>query len=163
MYATEKENEKGGMGIIPQTLVRCLTSNLHYCIFSLVCYNKDNKRKENKKMRKKNKFNPYDLKITEKIEEVRNAKFTLENCVNKVITKKGVIDLYPEGPDKEKAKKDFENAQYSFLCAIGNYDARLQELKNYEKENEGKITIYVSKFMNSHDLIELFYQNYGRR
>lgn len=50
MYAAKKENEKGGMGINPQTLVRCLTSNLYYCIFSLVCYNKDTKRKENKKM-----------------------------------------------------------------------------------------------------------------
>lgn len=114
-------------------------------------------------MRKKKEFNPYNLKITEKLEEVRSAKFTLENCVNKVITKKGVIDLYPEGLDKEVAKKDFENAQYSFLCAIGNYDAKLQELENYEKENKDKITIYISQFLNSHDLIEIFYRHYERR
>ena len=51
MYATEKENEKGGVGIIPQTLIRCLTSNFSSCVFGSMCYNKDTKKKGDTQMK----------------------------------------------------------------------------------------------------------------
>ena len=50
------------------------------------------------------------------------AETNLEEKAKAAIVRKGVIDLYPDGPDKDRAIKDFEAAQHSLLCAIGTVD-----------------------------------------
>ena len=72
-----------------------------------------------------------------KAEEItQSAKNRLVGAVQQVIIKQGVINLYPEGPDQERAKEDLKKAKFSLLCAIGHYDGRLQEYKNALNKNE---------------------------
>lgn len=43
------------------------------------------------------------------------AEINLEEKAKAAIVRKGVIDLYPDGSDKDRAIKDFEAAQQSLL------------------------------------------------
>ena len=70
------------------------------------------------------------------------AETNLEEKAKAAIVRKGVIDLYPDGPDKDRAIKDFEAAQHSLLCAIGTVDGLRNDMRSYiaahEKDFEAK-------------------------
>ena len=88
----------------------------------------------------------------------------LRECTKKVFVKKEVINLYPEGPDKEKAKLDLDKAQYSLLCTIGAYDNTLNEYKNFCLENKEKFQSTIDWTMplfetTSHNVIESTYES----
>lgn len=59
------------------------------------------------------------------------AETNLEEKAKAAIVRKGVIDLYPDGPDKDRAIKDFEAAQHSLLCAIGTVDGLRNDMRSY--------------------------------
>ena len=59
------------------------------------------------------------------------AETNLEEKAKVAIVRKGVIDLYPDGPDKDRAIKDFEAAQHSLLCAIGTVDGLRNDMRSY--------------------------------
>jgi len=97
---------------------------------------------------------------------VMDSKERLIGAVQRVIIKKGVIDLYPEGPDQERAKEDLKKAKFSLLCAIGIYDGRLQEYKNAlnKPEEQRKTTIGKRcQFIPSHEVIEIAYLKFFKR
>ena len=107
-----------------------------------------------------------DRMIYEAEEIAQSAKNRLIGAVQQVIIKQGVIDLYPEGPDQERAKEDLKKAKFSLLCAIGNYDGRLQEYKNALNKNEEWRETTIGKrcqFISSHEVIELAYLNFFKR
>lgn len=99
-----------------------------------------------------------DKKVKDLNFEVCEANRALRERVEKVIIRKGVIELYPEGPDKEKAIKDLEQAKYSLLCAIGRYDSVLNVYQNYLIATQDKriTTIYYNahSWYTSHQVIE---------
>lgn len=112
---------------------------------------------------KKRIINSYDTRMEELNKIVREARDRLIDKAKEVITKKGVIDLYPDGADKKAAIKALEDAKYSLLCAIGNYDGRLNELRQYYIDNSDNFDQYWAtpdRFAKSHDLIEHAYRNY---
>lgn len=106
-----------------------------------------------------------DKKAKELNNEIGEAGRVLRERVEKVIICKGVIELYPEGPDKEKAIKDLEQAKYSLLCAIGRYDSALSELKNYLIVTQDKrvTTVYynANSWSTSHKIIESQYKYFA--
>lgn len=107
-----------------------------------------------------------DRMINEAEELVQNAKNRLMDAVQQVIVKQGVIDLYPEGPDQERAKEDLKKAKFSLLCAIGHYDGRLQEYKNALNKNEEHRETTIGKrcqFVSSHEVIEIAYLGFLRK
>lgn len=107
-----------------------------------------------------------DRMIYEAEEIAQSAKNRLVGAVQQVIIKQGVIDLYPEGPDQERAKEDLKKAKFSLLCAIGNYDGRLQEYKNALNKNEKWRETTISKrcqFIPSHEVIEIAYLNFFKK
>lgn len=59
----------------------------------------------------------------------------LEECAELVIVRQGVIDLYPDGPDKKLAESDLAKAKYSLLCAIGTADGIRTDLLRHIKEH----------------------------
>lgn len=95
---------------------------------------------------------------------VGEAGRALRERVEKVIVCKDVIELYPEGPDKNKAIKDLEQAKYSLLCAIGHYDSALSEYKNYLIATQDKrvTTVYYNahSWSTSHQIIENQYKHF---
>lgn len=112
---------------------------------------------------KKRVINLYDTHMAELNNIVTAARDLLIAKAQEVITKKGVIDLYPEGADQKVAIKALEDAKYSLLCAIGNYDGRLSELRQYYTDNHDNFAQYWAtpdRFRTSHDLIESAYRHY---
>lgn len=105
-----------------------------------------------------------DRAIENKTEELFEANEMLRSRVEKVIIRKGVIDLYIEkSPDQNKAVADMINAKNSLHAAIGHYDNIPNELKSLmKKEDERNITAYwtASDHPTSHDIIENVYRNF---
>lgn len=108
----------------------------------------------------------YDTMMNDCYNAVYEAKERLFAKAQEVITKKNVIDLYPEGADKKAAIKALDDAKYSLLCAIGNYDGRLNEARQYYINNHDNFQEHWAtpdRFAKSHDLIENAYRDYFRR
>lgn len=101
-----------------------------------------------------------DKKIYELNDEWWEAWHRIEDCVDKVIIKNGVIDLYPEGADKKKAIEDAETAKYGLLCAIGAYDDIKRQYNEALKEQGERITTidYKAHILTSHEIIEKHYE-----
>lgn len=114
--------------------------------------------------KKKDKtFNPYEKRADEMTYEVWDKRNHLTEKVKQVITRLGVINLYPNGPDRTVAIADAEKARHAMLVAIGAYDAARMEYNNYIKK-------YAEKFDNpkrewittSHEVIEQAYERYNK-
>ena len=107
-----------------------------------------------------------DQMIEECQDQITKAQSELEASVVDVITKVNVIALYPDGPDKEKAKKVADQAQQSLLCAIGHYDSQFVELKRLLKQPNSRVTTADWQFnlkKDSHKIIEYTYRNYFKK
>lgn len=107
-----------------------------------------------------------DLKTHELIEEVIDANHRLRETVPNVIIKQGVIELYPEGADKQKAIADCDKAKFSMLCAIGRYDSAIAEYKRHladTKDERTTTAYYVCNYCSSHEIIENIYKNFYKR
>lgn len=112
---------------------------------------------------KKRRINIYDIRIKELYDAVHEARDRLIAKTQAAITKKAVIDLYPEGADKQAAIKALDDAKYSLLCAIGYYDERLNEACQYYANNNGNFDecwATPNNFAKSHDIIEYAYRHY---
>lgn len=108
-----------------------------------------------------------DRKMQELWLEGLEASSTLEERAHKVIERNGVIDLYPEGADKEAAKRDAEEAKRLLLCAIGHYDSVIAEITRLYKEHKGDLVVRSEyrpdRWCSSHDKVEMAYRNYFNR
>lgn len=98
---------------------------------------------------------------------VQEERDRLEECVEKVIVCNGVISLYPDGPDKKAAEYDAMQARRSLLCAIGAYDGRRNELREWYKVNKNDLCALAHwdafRWRTSHELIEEFYKNFFKK
>ena len=83
------------------------------------------------------------------------AETNLEEKAKAAIVRKGVIDLYPDGPDKDRAIKDFEAAQHSLLCAIGTVDGLRNDMRSYIAR-----WAVPSVNISSHTIIEKVYRDF---
>lgn len=113
--------------------------------------------------KKEKKFNPYENHTDEMLYKVWETRDRLFEKTTKVITRLGVIDLYPEGADRKKAVSDAGEAKYSLIVAIGAYDTARMEYNNYIKK-------YAQMFDNpkkewtttSHEIVEWAYRYYNK-
>lgn len=95
-----------------------------------------------------------------------DAMHDLEERVEKVIICNGVIDLYPEGADKEAAKEQAEKAKRLLLCAIGRYDDIVNQYNDALKDIRRNTTLNYMPILengSSHALIENYYKNFYKR
>ena len=114
--------------------------------------------------KKKKPFNPYENRADDELYEVWETRDRLYEKTRQVITRVGVINLYPErSADREKAVSDAGEAKYALIVAIGAYDTARMEYNNYIKK-------YAEKFDNpkeewtttSHEIIEWAYKYYNK-
>lgn len=115
--------------------------------------------------KKNNQPTALDNRISAKHGELVEAKSRLMNAAVKVIIANGVIDLYPEGADKDHAIKDAEDRKYSLLCAIGAYDSLRRDYNELlKKMEERKTTLgYPTTYCSSHEVIEMAYRNFWKK
>lgn len=113
--------------------------------------------------KKKKPFNAYENRVDDLIHEVWEARDRLSAKAAQVITRLGVIDLYPEGADRKKAVSDAGEAKYSLLVAIGAYDTARMEYNNYIKKYAEKFDSPKREWTTtSHEIIEWAYQYYNK-
>lgn len=113
--------------------------------------------------KKKKPFNAYENRVDDLIHEVWEARDRLRAKTRQVITRLGVINLYPDCADRKKAVSDAEEAKHALIVAVGAYDTARMEYNNYIKK-------YAEKFDNpkrewtttSHEIIEWAYQYYNK-
>lgn len=112
--------------------------------------------------KKNNKpFNPYESHADEMIYELWEERNRLNEKVKQIITRVGVINLYPDGADRKKAVSDAEKAKQSLLVAIGAYDTARMEYNDYIKKYAGQFESLRKEWTTtSHEVIERAYQNY---
>lgn len=77
--------------------------------------------------KKKKPFNPYESRADDLIYEVWEERDRLYEKTRQVITRVGVINLYPDCPDRKKAVSDAEEAKHALIVAIGAYDTARME------------------------------------
>lgn len=111
--------------------------------------------------KKKKPFNPYENRADDLIYEVWETRDRLYEKTRQVITRLGVIDLYPNGPDRTVAIADAEKARHAMLVAIGAYDTARMEYNNYVEKNAEKFDNHKEKWTTtSHEIIEWAYKYY---
>lgn len=82
------------------------------------------------------------------------------STIREVIVKKEVIEIYPDGADKNKAIKDYHFEQQHLLALIGEYDDLRDQISNFIKKNkeERHTTAHWEIPQTSHATIETIYK-----
>lgn len=95
------------------------------------------------------------------VDKIIQKEEDLEDQVIKVIICKGVIVLYPDGPDKRAAIKDYEHSQQYLLNRIALYDnARQIYISVLEKYQAEGIGLNRVKPLTSHEIVEETYRRF---
>ena len=105
---------------------------------------------------------PLDKAIRDKAVEILQAAERIKHATTNLIVTKGVAELYPEGPDKEKAIKDMNIFQNSFLGSIGTYDRLVIEYQKLLQKEEERITTlnFSVRRVPSHRIVEEAYREF---
>lgn len=111
--------------------------------------------------KKKKPFNAYENRVDDLIHVVWEARDRLYEKTRQVITRVGVINLYPDGADRKKAVSDAEEAKHALLVAIGAYDTARMEYNDYVEKNAEKFDSPKREWTTtSHEIIEWAYKYY---
>jgi hypothetical protein len=113
--------------------------------------------------KKKKSFNPYEMRVEEMTYELWEKIDYMDKKTRQVITRVGVINLYPDGADRKKAVSDAEKAKQSLLVAIGAYDTARMEYNDYIKKYTDKFDSPKKEWSTtSHEVIERAYERYNK-
>lgn len=105
-----------------------------------------------------------DLAVKRIANELAEAHGLINERVKTVMMRIGVIELYPNGADKEKAKADAEKAKQSLLNAVAIYDdAACRYNQAIVKENRKTTLDYRSHSLTSHEVVEKAYEYFSRK
>lgn len=91
----------------------------------------------------------------------------LQESVKLAIVRNGVIDIYPDGPDKKAAEEDAYFAKQTVLNAIAHYESSYNLLQSFYKCNKDDIITYANwhpgRFKDSHEYVELAYKDFFQK
>lgn len=112
------------------------------------------------KKKKKDLNTPADLQLKILWERHLDVSNNINTSIRNIIVKKGVIEIYPNGADKDKAIKDCEFEQRHLLALIGEYDDLRNQIDNLIKKTreERNTTISWRTPKTSHERIEQIYK-----
>lgn len=122
-------------------------------------------RQLKKNGKKKEIATSLDVKIKECNLQLYGAKQHLMACVEAIIVANSVINLYPEGADKNAAIKNAEAKKHLLLVAIGYYDGLMRTYNELlHKEEKREVTAnWINNFGTSHQIVEIAYRNFWKR
>ena len=116
----------------------------------------------NKKKSLANKDTPLDKSLKAIEIEREDTVYSILERAKRVIICNGAIDIYPDGADKEVAKREAEKAKELLLCAIGHHDdIRRRYLEAINDTGERRTTTYYgSNPPTSHYWVETAYEEF---
>jgi hypothetical protein len=157
--------ENNGLGILlspNKKIKKHLTNQFKYDIIYI-----EKKREVSNMFKKKKKIvaTSQDIFVKEYCEKLSIARGRLKDAVEAVIIRSGVVELYPEGADKNKAINDMNYAKSILLCAIGSYDSARNNYNEALESTEPRVTTacYGTAFKTSHELVEVFYEVFYKK
>lgn len=107
-----------------------------------------------------------DTMQDKRVKELRADRYDawrrVEEATEKVIVCNGVVGLYPDGADKDKAKKDADSAKEGLLAAMAVYDdLRNQYIQAFNSPLERVTTKdWQCIAKTSHEIVEETYKNF---
>lgn len=101
-----------------------------------------------------------DMQLNQLRVQIDDISHNMYKTIEDIIVKQGVINLYLDGADKDKAIKDYKFKQQQLLALIGEYDDLRNQIDNYmKKTNEKrKTTLDYKLHVTSHERIEQIYK-----
>lgn len=91
--------------------------------------------------------------------QVVEAYDRLKETVKRNVVKKEVIDIYPDGEDKEKAIKEYNFEQKCLLKDIAYYDDMRNKFNTFlNNKFERKVTAHWKPWKTSHEVVECVYK-----
>ena len=90
----------------------------------------------------------------------------LKNCVEDIIVKTGVVNIYPEGKEKELAKCLAEDSKKELVKFMINYEQARNEYINYLNANKAEFSNYVNYirlYPETYICIEKIYKEFYKR
>lgn len=115
--------------------------------------------------RKKKVVNPCDAHADKLLCDIQIARQKVITRAQNAIAAKGVIDLYPEGrPDRNKAVQEFDEARWSLLDVIAEYDTARMVYNHYIKAHVNDFDIpRLPVTGTSHDMVAIAYKNFFKK
>lgn len=103
-----------------------------------------------------------DKQLIKLLYDCYEAMDKLKEQVLQTIITNNVVELYPDGADKNKAIKDSEHEKRMLLCCVATYDLKRTNYINYFEETRDKrVTTknYIRDVVESYKVIEQTYKN----
>ena len=105
-----------------------------------------------------------DTMVREKNLKLFSVRADLKRATENVIIANGVIELYPEGADKEKAKATAENKKLIMLSFIGKYDNLKNEVNELlNNDNRNTTRDWQKCTETSHKIVEIAYKEFYKK
>lgn len=106
-----------------------------------------------------------DCKIKNLGKQLSGARSKIISAVEHCIIQNGVINLYFDGPDKEKAIEDAECSKWHLRNCIAEYDDLMAQYSAAVSNPNGKQTTigWTNNHSDSHKLVEITYRNFYKR
>lgn len=111
--------------------------------------------------KKRPALNPMDTAVIKMHSDLVSYALVLERAVKTVIVCANVINLYPDGPDRDEAKKTYAESQRSLLGIVGEYDAKRRGLMDYRQKN-ALYLVETKRYVilpTSHEVVQRAYAN----
>ncbi len=108
---------------------------------------------------------PADRERRRLLHKLYVANLHLTERTELVIVRRGVVALYPDGPDKERAESDLAEAKRSLFCAIGTSDDARAELMRYVDAHQKEFVTtadWVTPY-TSHEVIEKTWRSFFKQ
>lgn len=112
---------------------------------------------------KKIELSDADYKVMDLTNELERTKNRLITKTENVLFAKGVIDIYPEGADKEQAISELQVRQKILIAEIGEYDIALKNLRDFIIKKRDEIIVAIPVLTDSHTIIEITYRNFIKK
>lgn len=100
--------------------------------------------------------NPYDERMTELYDELSEISLKMNSFVRQIYVKGFVIQMFPDGADKNLEAEEINNLRKKLLREVACYDSKRLEIIDYLETNKEKCNCNWVKPLTSHCRIESY-------
>ena len=111
-------------------------------------------------------MNTFDIHLKELSNVASHEYENLKKCVEDVIVKTGVVNLYLDGKNKDYAICLTTDAKYTLGNSVLKYEQARVEYINYLNAHKQEFSNYINciqKYPESHICVEQFYKDFYKR
>lgn len=103
--------------------------------------------------------NAYDEHLKDLYNELADISFDMGNIAHRIYVKNFVIQMFPDGADKNLEIEEVDNLRKKLLRQVAFYDSKRHEIIDYLEINKGKYNCEWAHPVTSHQRIENYVSN----